>query len=133
MYLAPLNYDRFFKKVFSQVHIAKAFLEDFLDVKIQEITFLDRAKYLTDASAKIEVDFSCKINGANIIVEMQQWYKPDVIKRFYLYHCASTALQLESTPTAPPLLTGLSPGARTAISPPGPSWSRRMTTTSCSL
>jgi len=30
MYLAPLNYDRFFRKIFKDDAIAKAFLEDFL-------------------------------------------------------------------------------------------------------
>lgn len=98
MYLAPLNYDRFFKKVFSHTHIAKAFLEDFLDVEITEITLLETAKYLTDDAAKVEIDFRCKINGSDIIIEMQQWYKPDVVLRFYLYHCLSTALQLETLP-----------------------------------
>ncbi len=39
MYLAPLNYDRFFKKVFSDIKIAKKFLEDFLGVDIEEIVF----------------------------------------------------------------------------------------------
>ena len=34
MYLAPLNYDRYFKKVFSETRIAKRFLEDFFDVEI---------------------------------------------------------------------------------------------------
>jgi len=36
MYLAPLNYDRSFKKVFSDTRIAKRFLEDFFDVVIDE-------------------------------------------------------------------------------------------------
>lgn len=98
MYLAPLNYDRFFKKVFSHLHIAKAFLQDFLDVEIEEIESLEKAHFLTHESAKLEFDFRCKIKGADIIVDMQQWYKPDVIKRFYLYHCASTVLQLERLP-----------------------------------
>lgn len=98
MYLAPLNYDRFFKKVFSHTHIAKAFLEDFLDVTIEEITLLDRSKFLTDESARVEVDFRCKIKGSYIVIDMQQWYKPDVVRRFYLYHCASTVLQLENLP-----------------------------------
>ena len=30
MYLAPLNYDRFFKKVFGRKNIAKAFLKEIL-------------------------------------------------------------------------------------------------------
>ena len=46
MYLAPLNYDRFFKKVFSQTHIAKAFLEDLLDTPIEEIKLLERTHLL---------------------------------------------------------------------------------------
>jgi hypothetical protein len=29
---------------------------------------------------------------------MQQWYKSDVVKRFYLYHTVGTALQLEEIP-----------------------------------
>ncbi len=29
---------------------------------------------------------------------MQQWYKPDIIFRFYVYHCLNTALQLENLP-----------------------------------
>ncbi len=98
MYLAPLNYDRFFKKVFSHLHIAKAFLQDFLDVEIEEIESLEKTQFLTHESAKLEFDFRCKIKGTDIIVDMQQWYKPDVIKRFYLYHCASTVLQLERLP-----------------------------------
>ena len=98
MYLAPLNYDRFFKKVFSHTHIAKAFLEDFLDTKIEEIKLLERSHLLTNKAMKMEVDFRCKINGSYIIIDMQQWYKPDVVKRFYLYHCVSTALQLEDLP-----------------------------------
>ena len=98
MYLAPLNYDRFFKKVFSHTHIAKAFLEDFLGEKIEEIELLERTHLLTNSSMKIEVDFRCKIKGQYIIIDMQQWYKPDVVKRFYLYHCASTVLQLEVLP-----------------------------------
>ena len=98
MYLAPLNYDRFFKKVFSHTHIAKAFLEDFLDTEIEEIKLLERTHLLTNKSMKVEVDFRCKINGSYIIIDMQQWYKPDVVRRFYLYHCVATALQLEDLP-----------------------------------
>jgi hypothetical protein len=40
MYLAPFNYDRFFERVFKHTHIAKKFLEDFLDVEIEEIELL---------------------------------------------------------------------------------------------
>ena len=29
---------------------------------------------------------------------MQQWYKLDIIHRFYVYHCINTALQLENMP-----------------------------------
>ena len=63
MYLAPLNYDRFFKKVFSHTHIAKAFLEDFLEKKIDEIVLLETSHFLTDDASKISFDFRCKIEG----------------------------------------------------------------------
>ena len=97
MYLAPLNYDRFFKKIFGQKKFAKAFLEDFLDIKIKEIEILQRKNFITDKALPVEFDYRCKLDtGEVVIIEMQQWYKTDVIKRFYLYHTLSTSLQLES-------------------------------------
>jgi hypothetical protein len=97
MYLAPLNYDRFFKKVFSDLKVAKAFLEDFLKIKIEEIEVLKNKHYITDQSIPVEFDYRCKLDsGEYIIIEMQQWYKTDVIKRFYLYHSLSTSVQLET-------------------------------------
>ena len=98
MYLAPLNYDRFFKKVFSNLKIAKKFLEDFLGVHIEEIVLLDTKHKVTDDAAAVEFDFRCKIKGQHIIIDMQQWYKSDIIKRFYLYHTLNSALQLETMP-----------------------------------
>ena len=98
MYLAPLNYDRYFKKVFSDLKIAKRFLEDFLDIEIQEIESLKTANKLTDDAQTVEFDFRCKVNDSYIIIEMQQWYKPDVIQRFYVYHALNAALQLEHMP-----------------------------------
>ncbi len=97
MYLAPLNYDRFFKKVFGQKKFARAFLQDFLDIKIEDIEILERKNFITDKALPVEFDYRCKLdNGEIVIVEMQQWYKTDVIKRFYLYHALSTSLQLET-------------------------------------
>ncbi len=98
MYLAPLNYDRFFKKVFSEKHIAQQFLEDFLDTKIEEIELLKEKHRVTDDASIVEFDFRCKIDGAYIIIDMQQWYKMDVVKRFYLYHSLNASLQLERLP-----------------------------------
>jgi hypothetical protein len=95
MYLAPLNYDRYFKKVFSDLEISKQFLSDFLDVEIESIEMLDNIHKLTDKSNFVEFDFRCKINGKYVIIDMQQWYKSDIVKRFYVYHCANTVLQLE--------------------------------------
>jgi hypothetical protein len=97
-YLAPLNYDRYFKKVFSDLTIAKRFLEDFLDVDIQEIEPLSTKKNVTDSARYVEFDFRCKINNAYVIIDMQQWYKPDVVQRFYLYHALNSALQMEGLP-----------------------------------
>ncbi len=98
MYLAPLNYDRYFKKVFSDTSIAKCFLEDFLNVQIQFIELLSINHKLTDDSSAVEFDFRCKIDDRYVIIDMQQWYKPDIVHRFYVYHCINTALQLESLP-----------------------------------
>ncbi len=98
MYLAPLNYDRFFKKVFSNPHIVKRFLEDFMEVKIETIELLKRKHTITDSSATIEFDFRCKIDGQYSIIDMQQWYKADVVKRFYLYNAVNSTLQLETLP-----------------------------------
>ncbi len=99
MYLAPLNYDRFFKKVFSDTKIAKRFIEDFLDIVIEEIEAMPDKYKITDDAAAIEFDFRCKVGDKYIVVDMQQWYKPDVVKRFYLYHCMNTALQMEAIPS----------------------------------
>lgn len=98
LYLAPLNYDRYFKKVFGDLHIAKRFLEDFLGITIQSIEFLPTKKVVTDDARYVEFDFRCKIDDHYVIVDMQQWYKPDVIQRFYLYHALNSALQLEGLP-----------------------------------
>ena len=95
MYLAPLNYDRFFKKVFSDLKIAKRFLEDFFDITIEEITTLPTKHKITDDATAVEFDFRCKVNDQYIIIDMQQWYKSDVVKRFYAYHSLNTVLQLE--------------------------------------
>lgn len=98
MYLAPLNYDLFFKKVFSDLDVSKQFLEDLLEISIESIEGLKTSRRVTDASASVEFDFRCKINGSYVIVDMQQWYKPDVAHRFYLYHTLGTSLQLEDLP-----------------------------------
>jgi predicted transposase/invertase (TIGR01784 family) len=98
MYLAPLNYDRYFKKIFSEPRFAKRFLEDFFDVIIESIEILATEHRVTDDASVVEFDFRCKIDGNFIIVDMQQWFKSDVVHRFYTYHCASTVLQLEKLP-----------------------------------
>lgn len=98
MYLAPLNYDRFFKKVFSDLEIAKAFLEDFLEVEIKSIELLNHIQRFTDKAAIVEFDYRVEIDHQFIIIDMQQWYKPDVAQRFFLYHALNTGLQLENLP-----------------------------------
>jgi uncharacterized protein YhbP (UPF0306 family) len=98
MYLAPLNYDRFFRKVFSSPKIAKRFLEDFFNIEIESIEILKERHKITDDAILVEFDYRCKVNGQYIIIDMQQWFKIDVGKRFYVYHCINTALQLENLP-----------------------------------
>ncbi len=95
MFLASLNLDYFFKKVFSSKNIAKSFLEDLLGVTISTIQFLKVENKISDDAVTVKFDFHCKIHGRYIVIEMQQTYKTDVIKRFYMYHAISTALQLE--------------------------------------
>lgn len=98
MYLAPLNYDRFFNKIFSDNRIARRFLEDFLEVEIEDFQLLKEKHRVTDDASIVEFDFRCKIEGSYIIIDMQQWYKRDVVQRFYLYHALNTGLQLEDLP-----------------------------------
>jgi predicted nucleic acid-binding Zn-ribbon protein len=95
MFVASLNLDVFFKKVFSNKKIAKNFLQDFFGVKITEIKRLATDYKVTDDAVIVKFDYRCKINGKYVVIEMQQKYKTDVNKRFYLYHCLGTALQLE--------------------------------------
>jgi hypothetical protein len=96
MFVASLNLDLFFKKVFSNKRVAKNFLEDLLGVKITEIKLLSVENKITDAAVTVKFDFRCKINGQYVVIEMQQKYKIDVVKRFYLYQAVATALQLET-------------------------------------
>lgn len=96
MFVVSLNLDVFFKKVFSNTRIAKAFLEDFFGVKITEIELLKTEYKVTDDATIVRFDYRCKINGQYVVIEMQQKYKTDVNKRFYLYQCLGTALQLET-------------------------------------
>ena len=98
MYLAPLNYDRYFKKVFSETRIAKRFLEDFFDVEISEMELLPTKHKITDDATAVEFDFLCKIGDNFVIIDMQQWFKTDIVKRFYMYHSMNTVLQLEKMP-----------------------------------
>jgi hypothetical protein len=96
MFVASLNLDLFFKKVFSNKRVAKKFLEDLLGVEITDIKLLSVENKMTDAAVTVKFDFRCKINGQYVVIEMQQKYKVDVVKRFYLYQAVSTALQLET-------------------------------------
>ena len=98
MFLAPFNYNRFFERIFEDLNIARQFIEALLDVKIEYIALLARKNKMTDDGAYVEFDFRCKIYGKYVIIDMQQFYKQDVVKRFYVYFCNSTSLQLERIP-----------------------------------
>jgi len=98
-YLVSLNSDRFFKKVFASDRIAKAFLEDFLNIEITEIERIDKLDaYLTDEADLVKFDYRCTINNKQVIIEMQQWHKTDIVRRFYLYHALNSGLQVENLP-----------------------------------
>ena len=98
MFLAPLNYDRYFSKVFSDERISKSFLQDFLEADIKEFEILKGKHRVTDNASLVEFDFRCQIENTFVILDMQQWYKRDVVRRFYLYHALNTGLQLEKLP-----------------------------------
>jgi len=98
MFLAPLNYDKYFNKVFSNEKISKRSLEDFLEANIEEFEMLKGRHRVTDDAALVEFDFRCQIENSFVILDMQQWYKRDVTQRFYLYHALNTGLQLEELP-----------------------------------
>ena len=98
MFLAPLNYDKYFNKIFSNEGISKRFLEDFLEADINEFEMLKGRHRVTDDAALVEFDFRCQIEDSFVILDMQQWYKRDVTQRFYLYHALNTGLQLEELP-----------------------------------
>ncbi len=95
MYLAPLNFNRFFGRVFSEKKIAKGFLEDFLDIEFETFETLGETRQVADDAAVVEFVYRCKINGAYVIIDLQQWYKPDIFQRSYLYHASKTGAQLE--------------------------------------
>ena len=98
-YLASLNLDYFFKKVFCHETIAKRFIENLLDIVIQEIELIETDFKVTDKSATVKFDFRCKVNDDYIIIEMQRGYPLDVVKRFYLYFAMGTAIQMEDVYT----------------------------------
>jgi hypothetical protein len=84
--------------VFSDIRIAKRFLEDFFDVEIQELQILPNKHKITDDASAVEFDFRCRIKDSFVIIDMQQWFKSDIVKRFYMYHSMNTVLQLERMP-----------------------------------
>jgi hypothetical protein len=94
-YLAPLNNDEPFKKVFGDPDISKTFLEDMLNVVIESIERLETDHKISSAASIVRFDFRCRISGQEVVIEMQNDYFHYLVKRFYLYHCLSTSLQLE--------------------------------------
>jgi len=84
--------------VFSDTRIAKRFLEDFFDITIDELEILHTKHKITDNATAVEFDFRCKIKGSFVIIDMQQWFKSDIVHRFYMYHSMNSVLQLEKMP-----------------------------------
>jgi hypothetical protein len=68
MFLVPLNYDRFFKKAFSDEEIAKAFLEDFFQQKIIHLEVLPETKRVTDYAQVVKVDYHCIMDNNNHVI-----------------------------------------------------------------
>jgi hypothetical protein len=85
MYLAPLNYDRYFKKIFSEPRFAKRFLEDFFDVTIESIEILATEHRVTDDASLVEFDFRCKIEP-NFFCKLSKGLH-QTRQNTYLYNC----------------------------------------------
>ena len=73
-------------------------MEDFFDVEIAELELLPTKHKITDDATAVEFDFRCKIGDNFVIIDMQQWFKTDIVKRFYMYHSMNTVLLLEKMP-----------------------------------
>ena len=51
---------------------------------------------ITEDAAFVEFDYRCLIDETYAVLDMQQWHKIDVVKRFFMYFCNNTSLQLET-------------------------------------
>ncbi|EDN67540.1 hypothetical protein BGP_5148 [Beggiatoa sp. PS] len=96
--VAPLRYDVIFKKAFSVPEIFTAFVNDFLDIKL-EIDTVEKDKVydppIGNVSAKFDLYAEDKKN--RIIVDMQHVRFPDHYHRFLHYHCAALLDQVVSS------------------------------------
>ena len=65
---------------------------------------MPEVKRVTDSSRIVIFDYHCVFDDdTNLLIDMQQWYKSDLVKRFYMYHSVQSALQLETISEAVPI------------------------------
>ena len=68
--LNTVKYSLLNENLFNQIKenndaFAKAFLQDFLDIKIEDIEILGRKNFITDKALLIEFDYRCKLDNKN--------------------------------------------------------------------
>ncbi len=103
--VASLRYGVIFKKAFSQPHIFKAFVKDFLDIEL-EIDKVETEKSFAPIIGKVDSHFDlfAEDKKHRTIVDIQHARYPDHYDRFLHYHCAALLKQVSSSKDYSPKL-----------------------------
>jgi predicted transposase/invertase (TIGR01784 family) len=103
--VASLRYGVIFKKAFSQPHIFKAFVKDFLDIEL-EIDKVETEKSFSPIIGKVDsrFDLFAEDKKHRTIVDIQHVRYPDHYDRFLHYHCAALLEQVASSKDYAPKL-----------------------------
>jgi predicted transposase/invertase (TIGR01784 family) len=103
--VASLRYGVIFKKAFSQPHIFKAFVKDFLDIEL-EIDKVETEKSFSPIIGKVDSKFDlfAEDKKHRTIVDIQHARYSDHYDRFLHYHCAALLEQVASSKDYSPKL-----------------------------
>lgn len=95
--VAPLRYGVIFKKVFSQLHIFKAFVRDITGIDLQiERVETEKSFFPPIGRVQSRFDLFAEDTQNRIIVDIQHVKFPDHYHRFLHYHCAAIIQQAAS-------------------------------------
>jgi len=103
--VASLRYGVIFKKAFSQPHIFKAFVKDFLDIEL-EIDKVETEKSFSPVIGNVDsrFDLFAEDKKHRTIVDIQHARNPDHYDRFLHYHCAALLEQVANSKDYAPKL-----------------------------